>query len=314
MIPANTVIEGTEGSSLNSRSPIQLQGDGVCFRNIELKFSSGSALGSVAHREIFLAGHSLTLDNVSTWLEGGGNLGSFGGDEDELLPTVYAGGYPGTVNGEHAVLTVENANAKTMFQAVYMGHGAGDDGKVPYTGTAVLNLDPNLTVREKVDTSQTSEAQINISGGKYDTAKTSKFNGNEHTVLTLCQSTIANAVVENIGCLLLKDGACLQSLTDELQNVMLQNGSCLDLNGVKDAIVLGDFQGVEDQTEERGVLVLNKEGSLSIQGAVTGITQFQTDSRQFPGIFNIGKPYVLAAQQNIPEGSFVLSQKSIDGE
>ena len=312
MIPANTVIEGTQGSSINSRSPIQLLGDGVCFRNIELKFSSGTAIGSVAHREIFLAGHSLTLDNVSTWLEGGGNLGSFGGDEDELLPTVYAGGYPGTVNGEHASLTVENANTKTMFQAVYMGHGAGSDDNVPYTGTAVLNLDPDLTVREKVDTSQTSEAQINIAGSKYDTAKTNKFSGNEHTVLTLSQSTIPKAVVENIGHLVLKDEGCLQSETDQLQNVTLQNGGCLDLNGVKDAKVHGDFQGVEDQTEQRGVLVLNKEGSLSILGAVTGTTQFQTDSRQFPGIFNIGKPYVLATQQPVLGSSFVLSQKSID--
>ena len=312
MIPANTVIEGTQGSSINSRSPIQILGDGVCFRNIELKFSSGTATGSVAHREIFLAGHSLTLDNVSTWLEGGGNLGSFGGDEDELLPTVYAGGYPGTVNGEHAALTVENANAKTMFQAVYMGHGAEDDGKVSYTGAAVLNLDPDLTVREKVDTSQTSEAQINIAGSKYDTAKTNKFSGNEHTVLTLSQSTIPKAVVENIGHLVLKDEGCLQSETDQLQNVTLQNGGCLDLNGVKDAKVHGDFQGVEDQTEQRGVLVLNKEGSLSILGAVAGTTQFQTDSRQFPGIFNIGKPYVLATQQTVSDSSFVLSQKSID--
>ena len=312
MIPANTVIEGTQGSSINSRSPIQLLGDGVCFRNIELKFSSGTATGSVAHREIFLAGHSLTLDNVSTWLEGGGNLGSLGGDEDELLPTVYAGGYPGTVNGEHASLTVENANTKTMFQAVYMGHGAGSDDNVPYTGTAVLNLDPDLTVREKADTSQTSEAQINIAGSKYDTAKTNKFNGNEHTVLTLSQSTIPKAVVENIGHLVLKDEGCLQSETDQLQNVTLQNGGCLDLNGVKDAKVHGDFQGVEDQTEQRGILVLNKEGSLSIHGAVDGTTQFQTDSRQFPGIFNIGKPYVLATQQPVSGSSFVLSQKSID--
>ena len=312
MIPANTVIEGTQGSSINSRSPIQLLGDGVCFRNIELKFSSGTAIGSVAHREIFLAGHSLTLDNVSTWLEGGGNLGSLGGDEDELLPTVYAGGYPGTVNGEHASLTVENANTKTMFQAVYMGHGAGNDDNVPYTGTAVLNLDPDLTVREKVDTSQTSEAQINIAGSKYDTAKTNKFSGNEHTVLTLSQSTIPKAVVENIGHLVLKDEGCLQSETDQLQNVTLQNGGCLDLNGVKDTEVHGDFRGVEDQTEQRGILVLNKEGSLSIHGAVAGTTQFQTDSRQFPGIFNIGKPYVLATQQPVSGSSFVLSQKSID--
>ena len=62
-IPANTVIRGTENGVLNSRSPIQLEGD-VCFQNIKLTFESTNALGSVPHREIFLAGHSLTFDNV----------------------------------------------------------------------------------------------------------------------------------------------------------------------------------------------------------------------------------------------------------
>lgn len=73
-IPEGTIIEGTSGSIINCRCPIQLEGDGVTFKNIELIFESSDALGSIPHREIFLAGYSLTLDNVSTYLEGGGGV------------------------------------------------------------------------------------------------------------------------------------------------------------------------------------------------------------------------------------------------
>lgn len=155
-IPANTLIRGTEGSILNSRSPVQLEGD-VCFQDIELTFESSDALGSVPHREIFLAGHGLTFDNVSTWLEGAdGEFGPLGGSEKELLPTVYAGGYSNTDIGDNASLTVRNSNTKTMFKAIYMGHDAESDNKVPYQGSAVLALDAGVTVRERVDVSKNS--------------------------------------------------------------------------------------------------------------------------------------------------------------
>ena len=88
-IPADTVIRGDGSGHLNCRCPIQLEGDAI-IQDVRLTFESTNALGSVPHREIFLAGHSLTLDNVNTWLEGGGSaLGSLGGDEEELLPTIY---------------------------------------------------------------------------------------------------------------------------------------------------------------------------------------------------------------------------------
>ena len=92
-IPGGTVIKGSgTGSDLNARCPIQIDGDNVQFQNIKLTFESSTALGSVPHREIYLAGHSLTLDNVNTYLEGSdGSLGGFGGFEAELLPSVYAG-------------------------------------------------------------------------------------------------------------------------------------------------------------------------------------------------------------------------------
>ena len=73
MIPANTVIQGSDNGIVVCRSPIQLAGDGVMFKDVKLHFESSDALGSVIHREIFLAGHILTLDHVDTYLEGSGS-------------------------------------------------------------------------------------------------------------------------------------------------------------------------------------------------------------------------------------------------
>lgn len=311
-IPAGTVIRGTQNGILNCRCPIQLEGD-VYFQDIEVTFESSDALGSVPHREIFLAGHSLTFDNVKTFLEGGGgDPGGFGGTEEELLPTVYAGGYTNTQIGNNASLTVRNSNSETMFKAVYMGHEAERDNKVPYLGTATVNLDTRVIVRGKVDTSKNSRAEINISGGVNDYARTKEYYGNQNTTLTLSQSSIDGAVVEGVGNIVIADKGCLTSTTDTYRNVTLQRGGCLDVNSVGNVLISGDFTGVSDPQEERGILVVKQDGFVTLDGKVTGTTQFQTKNRLFPGAFNMGWPYISANAENASIHNFVLSQKSID--
>ena len=131
-IPGGTVIQGNGANSyLNARSPIQIEGENVTIKNIKLH------LNSVPHRELYLAGHSLTLDNVDTYLDSSANLGGFGGSETELLPTVYAGGYPGTTVGSKASLTVTNSNDKTIFDAIYMGHGTENGNHTSYQGGCI---------------------------------------------------------------------------------------------------------------------------------------------------------------------------------
>lgn len=322
-IPANTVIQGTGSGAICSRAPIQLEGDGVCFKNIELTFESTNALGSTPHREIFLAGHSLTLDNVNTYLPGGGaDLGGLGGSEEELLPTVYAGGFANTLIGNHASLTVQNSNDETMFQAIYMSHDEEEDNKVPYRGNATLNLDDGAIVREEVNTTQNSQAEINITGKEGQYAKAREFYGNEHTTLTVSKVSVGEvrntigvenietkATVEDIENIVLKEEACLAPETVTLCNVTLQSGACLDFSGVEDAEISGDFTGESDPAK-RGILVLNSNGSLTIGGKVTGTTQFQTYHRSFPGVLLRDKAYISA--QAASDTDFVLAQKKID--
>ena len=312
VIPENTVIRGTAGGVLCSRAPIQLGGDGVIFQDIELVFESSNALGSVPHREIFLAGHSLTLDNVNTYLEGAGNIGGMGGTEKELLPTVYAGGYTNTAVGKNASLTVRNSNEETMFQAIYMGHGAGADNHVPYQGRALLNLDAGALVREEVDVSGNSEASITITGNGNQVAKAKQFYGNENTTMMLSKVFMENAVVDGVGNMVLSDGACLAPETQNLRNVTLQSGACLDFNGVGNAVIAGNLVGEISPSQEQGILVLNEQGTLTILGKVTGTTQFQTRHRLFPGMLLAGKSYIFAEAGNTTKTNFVLADKKIE--
>ncbi len=314
-IPADTIIQGAEevDVDVNFRSPLQINGDRVCFRNINLRFLSGNAMGSVPHREIFLAGHSLTLDNVGTYLKGGdGGEGSIVGSEKEQLPTVYAGGYTGTSNGENASLTVQNSNQETMFQAIYLGHGAENDKKVPYQGEAVLHMDAGATVRAGVDASLNSKAEIVIADEENTYARVSEIYGNENTTVTLSKSIMERATVVNVGNLVLQEEACLSLAAAALHHVTLKSGACLDLNEAGDVIISGDFTAVENPAEKRGILVLNQDGSVTIEGTVTGTTQFQTRSRLFPGGLTVGKSYIITDQEVSSDNNFILSQANID--
>ncbi len=312
-IPGGTVIQGGgTGSNLNARCPVQIEGDNVLFQNIKLTFESSDALGSVPHREIYLAGHGLTLDNVETYLEGsGGDFGGLGGSETELLPSVYAGGYPGSSLGSNASLTVRNSNDKTMFKVIHMGHGTENGNHVSYQGEAVLNLDANAVVREGVDTSQNTRASINMTGGEHSFAKAKKFVGNANTTLTLNTVSMAEAEVDSVGNVVLENKSCLSPKTN-LQNITLKSGACLDYTGIDQAKITGNFTGTASGEQDRGMLVLKPEGLVVINGNITGTTQFQTGHRLFPDIINSDHPYIHSDASKGSESNFVLAQESVD--
>ena len=322
-IPADTVIRGGEADengnepSIDFRCPIQIAGDNVVIENIEIQFTSSTALGSVAHREIFLAGHNLTLDNVSTYLEGAdGSLGGIGGSEEECLPTIYAGGFEGTSVGSNASLTIQNANEDTVLQAVYLGHDAGTDSKTSYTGTASVQMGEKVSIRDGIFTDSNSSASIEIVGTGQDASSNNvnnvSFYGNENTTLTVKNATLNKASVNNVENLILDEDAVFELASGSFNNITVTNGACLNLNSVQDVIAAGDFIGgvcdEQNSTDTRGCLVLNKEGFLTVEGTVRGETFLQTDDKNFPGDY-LEKMYV--SSTGCEEGSvgFVLPNK-----
>ena len=311
MIPAGTVIKGTEGSSLDTRAPIQLAGNDVYIQDIELTFLSATALNSVAHREIFLAGYHLTLDNVSTYLEGAdGSLGGLGGNEAELLPTVYAGGFEGTSVSTNAGLTILNANSDTQFQGIYMSHDEGTDSKVPYSGVAALQLDCPIIAKDGIYTDSNSSASILVTGD--GTANAPAFYGNDNTTLKVETCTLNSAIVSNIGEIILDENSWLLPTTTTLNDVIVKNGACLDYNETTDEIQIANFIGADTSLETQGVLVLNKEGTLTVQGEVSGSTLFRTGGRTIMGTVYDGQRYIVAAQSDDGETNFVFDEEFIE--
>ena len=262
MIKDGTTIEGI-GSDPNIflRGPLQLEGD-VTIKNIGLKFNSSDSLGSEPHREIFLAGHKLTLDNVSTYLKGdNGSLGGFGSSEDELLPTVYAGAYRGINSnmGNSASLIVQNSIQNTMFKDIYMSHDSGQYEMVGYNGDATLELDAKALVRGGIYTDKNSIAKITLnstSGG--ESSRIKKLIGNDKTTLTLNNIFFDGANVENVGDIILSgQDAKFKPLSGTFKKISAPSDTVVDFSNAGN-VKIKEFEG-------GGTMVLDPNGSVEIE-------------------------------------------------
>ena len=303
MIPGNVTITGADSNSeLIIRGAVQLTGDHVTIQNVKLHFISTNALQSVVHREIFLAGHSLVLDSVDTYVKGGAGsgLGGFGGTEEELLPTVYAGGFKNTVVGQNASLTVTNAVENTKIQAVYMSHDSGSDGKTAYTGSAEVYADAKTVIREGIHTENNSCADITLKGmgeSIIASAKIKDFYGNENTSLTL-QKCSVDGNIQNVENVILNDEAELCLVSGSLKNIEVKNKASLNLTEYDESIfveIKGNFTG--NQTSDNiadGYIVLKNDNQVIIDKDVTGTTKAAVGNKLFPSVFTEGYTYITA--------------------
>ena len=312
-IPGGTVITGNGTGSITSRSPIQIVGDDVRISDIELVFSSSNSLNSVPHREIFLAGHSLTLDNVSTYLEGAaGSLGGLGGTEKELLPSVYAGAYYDTFCGNMARLTIEHANKMTVFQKIELSHDAVNGQRTGYNGEAWFQSDAAVKIREGIAAKSNGLVNISFIGDGSDELSLSYVKGNINTKMSLQGCTLFCDQVESVSQIVLEENGCLQpgSQTQQLENVTIKKGGCLDLSSISGAKIAGSFTG--GSNEAYGILVLSPNGGLQIDGQIQGVTQFQTGNRVISGALYDKHTYIRSAYGKA--GNFILSQKDINNK
>ena len=302
-IPGGTVITGN-GTGV---------GDDVRISDIELVFSSSNSLNSVPHREIFLAGHSLTLDNVSTYLEGAaGSLGGLGGTEKELLPSVYAGAYYDTFCGNMARLTIEHANKMTVFQKIELSHDAVNGQRTGYNGEAWFQSDAAVKIREGIAAQSNGLVNISFIGDGSDELSLSYVKGNINTKMSLQGCTLFCDQVESVSQIVLEENGCLQpgSQTQQLENVTIKKGGCLDLSSISGAKIAGSFTG--GSNEAYGILVLSPNGGLQIDGQIQGVTQFQTGNRVISGALYDKHTYIRSVYGKA--GNFILSQKDINNK
>ena len=281
-IPADTTIEGKDGLTVGivCRGPIQLKGDNVTFKNLQLHFESSDAMGSVPQREIFLAGHSLTLDKVDTHLEGAGDtLGGFGSSEKELLPTVYAGGfYTNTDIGTNASFTVINATSKTVINDIIMGHDHSENKYTAYKGKASLILNEYTQLRGTISTEASSSASILLTGTTKQDFAASSIIGNDNTTLTIdgCNST-TKMPVSGIGNIhVTNNGTFAPSDTSKLNNISVDNGGFLDLTAMPDATINGNFTG--GNSTQKANIIVSRDGHININKTASGVSQLYITS------------------------------------
>lgn len=281
-IPADTTIEGKDGSTVGivCRGPIQLKGDNVTFKNLQLHFESSDAMGSVPQREIFLAGHSLTLDKVDTHLEGAGDtLGGFGSSEKELLPTVYAGGfYTNTDIGTNASFTVINATSKTVINDIIMGHDHSENKYTAYKGKASLILNEYTQLRGTISTEASSSASILLTGTTKQDFAASSIIGNDNTTLTIdgCNTT-TKMPVNGIGNIhVTNSGTFAPSDTSNLNNISVDNGGFLDLTAMPDATINGNFTG--GNSTQKANIIVSRDGHININKTASGVSQLYITS------------------------------------
>ncbi len=297
LFAANTEVIGAPGASLSFWAPMQLTGDNVLFKDITMKFVSSNGMNSVPHREIFLAGYGLTLDNVITDNPSSGhNIGGIGGSEGNPLPLVFAGGYKSDSSsigsiGPHARLTVTNAkDNKTRFQAIYLSHSQNlalpplvqAPIATEYTGPATLELDAKTQIMNGSDdkvqfpsgifAENTTNGQIKFTGSGTILPSTQKYTlfGNENTTITLDHANLSSrTLLKNVGRVEVAPDTFFElDASSTVRDVVLNPGGTLKPLG--EAKIQGNLTGGGTlhffKPQDRPV------GRLDIQGAVTNQT------------------------------------------
>ena len=301
---ANTVVTGS--GTVSSRGPIQLDGD-VTFENVSLIFSSSDELKSVPHREIFLAGHSLTLDNVHTDNPVKGGLSI---TETNLLPTVFAGSYknsssdPANGNaGNHAQLTVRNGR-NTKFQAIYLSHTGTTEGPQgivadSYAGNATLNLDSSTKFENGSGTNfpmpsgifsehTTGQADITFTGTNQSTIPKFLLKGNDKTNLKLTQANVGSSttIEGTLGSLTIGTNSIYEPSNNlnTIQNIIITDGGILKN---PHNMTITNFTGDADGN---AVIQLDTGTSLTINGTIQNRAKIRVPF----SIANLANPFITA--------------------
>ncbi len=327
-----TEVIGEGDASLSFRSPMQLAGDNVSFKDIVMKFTGSDGVGAIPHREIFLAGYGLTLDHVVTDNPNGGGIGGFGSSEENQLPLVFAGGYKSegansyTV-GQNARLTVRNVDeGKCRFQAIYTSHdektALGPMVQAPvatnYNGPVLLELVPQTEVVDLSKNSvkfpsgifaeQSTNTRINVTGTGSTNIKPFTLHGNESVQLAIDKAILTErSVIQSLGTLELKNGAqCYLEAGDTVDNVILPASTMLFPKG--SAKINNKLQGGGT------VRFLDNADILEIGAEVSGNSTITQWTNLSEGLRLITPKNVAQDAFRMAETTYEIKPREVDGK
>lgn len=317
MINKNITIEGSSGKlptdvdadGLVVRAPIQL-GANVTFKNIKLQLVPQVVLGAGGRQNIlgaqspmaatiFVAGNTLTLDNVNTKV-GTSSL------QDKDRPYISGGTYKnnGTL-GEKSVINIINPNSQTKFAAIYAGDYWNDrnidveinlnssvlNNKI-YTGGFSKKLTGNVSVRLGDKSNIYSFDKTNHSGNLNVTVDKDSYMDN------LDINGIDELTLDENAKVILKKGSDLN-----IKNINIKKDSVLDLRKGNNLNLKGNLTGANN-VNNAGCMLIASTQTLNISNEVIGITKLNHLNTIYSQVVANNHQYVKANKSS--NGDFVL--------
>lgn len=317
MINKNITIEGSSGKlptdvdadGLVVRAPIQL-GANVTFKNIKLQLVPQVVLGAGGRQNIlgaqspmaatiFVAGNTLTLDNVNTKV-GTNSL------QDKDRPYISGGTYKnnGTL-GEKSVINIINPNSQTKFAAIYAGDYWNDrnidveinlnssvlNNKI-YTGGFSKKLTGNVSVRLGDKSNIYSFDKTNHSGNLNVTVDKDSYMDN------LDINGIDELTLDENAKVILKKGSDLN-----IKNINIKKDSVLDLRKGNNLNLKGNLTGANN-VNNAGCMLIASTQTLNISNEVIGITKLNHLNTIYSQVVANNHQYVKANKSS--NGDFVL--------
>ena len=321
MIDKNITIEGEgDNAILYTRAPIQL-GANVTFKNIQIEMPNSNSLMPddvpeapptpadegifKSGRTIYVAGNTLTLDNVNTRL--GTNM-----DQFDDRPFISGGSFwANNMSGNKSVVNIKNANEQTRFRGIY----AGDYWKetnVPFE----LNLDEstnnNLVVDYQLHTggiinNYKGNVTINLGGATSKLTLDNTKHLGEVDVNITSQGFLNDLSLGKVRNLTLSNHAYLKLSSREsfnVENLSILDYAILDFRPLKkNPQISGNLIGQKDhQIGNLGAIYLNPTQTLEVSGEANGLFRLNNHHR-IPDyeVLRQNHPYMIASKSSTAE-------------
>ncbi|MEE0880349.1 MAG: hypothetical protein UIL36_01940, partial [Turicibacter sp.] len=245
-------------------------------------------------RTIYVAGHTLTLDNVNTRL--GSHI-----DQVEERPFISGGSFwAEKATGDKSVVNIVNPNSETRFNSIY----AGDywyESNIPFE----LKLGEKTNYKTIIDNTihtggimnnYSGDVKITIGGAVAPTFDYTKHTGNTDVEVNYSQY-LGDIEFNGLRTLTLSNQAYVEVKKDsnfEVENLVVKDGSLLDLKSLNgNPIVNGDFTG-----DDTSAIYLNNDQTLKVNNLASGSIRLNNHSRIPSYTYSTENHVFLSANEN----------------
>ena len=316
-INKNITIEGASGNSPTDkdcdsfvlRAPIQL-GANVTFKNINLQLVPQVILGEGGTQSIlgaqnsmaatiFAAGHTLTMDNVSTKV--GTNPA-----QDSERPYISGGSYKnqGTL-GKKSVINITNPNSQTKFKAIYAGDYWNDrnlDVEINLNGSLLENtiftggFSGPLT--GTVDIKLGSKSNIYNIDNRNHNGKTNVILDKDVYIDNFNATGINSLTLNENSKLILKNGSNF-----DVENTTLKKDSVIDFRKANSLNIENNLVG-GNSANNSGCILLSNNHTLNIGNEVSGFVKLNYLNTIYSQAIAANHDYIRAGKNS--NGDFIL--------